>query len=105
MSFQEIKTRLSENRKLIRIFAGILLLLATVIFCLLFFFPKTEKTKPALVPFSPTPTPDIVVDIKGNVANPGVYTLPANSRIQDAVAMAGGFLSEEDRERTNLAQP
>ncbi len=105
MFFQSIKIKLKEKRVLIPFFASILLIFATVIFCFVFFLPKTEKIEEILVPVEPTSAPDITVDIKGNVVNPGVYTLPADSRVQDAVAIAGGFLSEQDRERTNLAYP
>lgn len=34
---------------------------------------------------------DLVVDVAGAVARPGVYHLPAGSRVADAIAAAGGF--------------
>lgn len=46
----------------------------------------------------------LVVDVKGAVANQGVYELAAGSRVQDAVAAAGGFLDTADRNSVNLAQ-
>lgn len=52
----------------------------------------------------PEETP-VVVDVKGAVKRPGVYALPAGSRVVDAVNEAGGFLEEADPERINLAQP
>lgn len=33
----------------------------------------------------------IIVDVAGGVKNPGVYKLPAGSRIDDAITMAGGL--------------
>ncbi len=33
---------------------------------------------------------DVVVDVTGSVRNPGVYRLPAGSRVEDAIARAGG---------------
>lgn len=48
---------------------------------------------------------DIVVDVKGAVNRPGVYRLPPGSRVQDAVAKAGGADKKADLNRVNLAQP
>jgi len=41
----------------------------------------------------------LTVDIEGAVTNPGVYTLPQTSRIDDAIAKAGGLSKEADTER------
>lgn len=40
----------------------------------------------------------ITVDIEGGVVNPGVYHLPFNSRIQDAISISGGLSDSADRE-------
>jgi len=45
----------------------------------------------------------VVVDIKGQVVSPGVYTLPLESRIIDAIALAGGLLPNADGRVLNLA--
>ena len=45
-----------------------------------------------------------VVHICGAVAVPGVYELPAGSRIIDAVEVGGGFLPEADEACCNLAE-
>ncbi|MEX2804256.1 helix-hairpin-helix domain-containing protein [Streptococcus sp. H31] len=47
---------------------------------------------------------EITVDIKGAVQKEGVYTLPAGSRVSDAVKLAGGLTAEADRNSVNLAQ-
>lgn len=39
---------------------------------------------------------NIVVDVSGEVKNPGVYTLKADARLQDALKAAGGFSNEAD---------
>jgi len=48
-------------------------------------------------------THSICVHICGYVVNPGVYYLPENSRIHEAVLSAGGFREEADKEYINLA--
>lgn len=47
---------------------------------------------------------DIVVDIEGAVAMPGLYTLPADSRVGDAIQAAGGLAADARPGAANLAQ-
>lgn len=46
----------------------------------------------------------LFVHICGEVVNPGVYELPAGSRIFEAVEEAGGFTLEAEKSYVNLAQ-
>jgi competence protein ComEA len=46
---------------------------------------------------------DLVVDVTGAVARPGVYRLPAGSRVNDALQRAGGAMPEAQLEAVNLA--
>src|SRR5882724_3064774 len=39
----------------------------------------------------------ITIDIEGGVLKPGVYSLPSDSRIQDALIAAGGMSQSADR--------
>ena len=56
------------------------------------------------VALRPPPTPaSISVHVTGAVVNPGVYDLPQDSRVADAVQAAGGFLPIADDENVNLA--
>ena len=50
-------------------------------------------------------TPSVVVHVDGAVAAPGVYELSEGARVNDAVAAAGGLLSEADTSTINLAAP
>ncbi|HJR80528.1 MAG TPA: ComEA family DNA-binding protein [Anaerolineales bacterium] len=51
---------------------------------------------------APTERP-LIVHITGAVPRPGVYALPDGSRVQDAIAAAGGFLAEAQKTDINLA--
>ncbi|HEL1566620.1 TPA: helix-hairpin-helix domain-containing protein [Streptococcus suis] len=46
----------------------------------------------------------LVVDVKGAVVKPGLYTLEADARVNDAVEAAGGLTSQADPKSINLAQ-
>lgn len=47
---------------------------------------------------------ELVVYVCGAVNEPGIYILPAKSRLYEAVAMAGGFSGEADPAYHNLAR-
>jgi competence protein ComEA len=56
------------------------------------------------VQLRPAPTPDpIQVHVAGAVVRPGVYDLPEDSRVMDAIEAAGGFVIEADKNGINLA--
>ena len=44
------------------------------------------------------------VDIKGQVANPGIYSLKANSRVIDVIEKAGGLTENADTSVINLSK-
>ncbi len=48
--------------------------------------------------------PTAFVHVVGQVKSPGLYELPAGSRIVDAVSAAGGFTALADQTTLNLAQ-
>jgi len=48
--------------------------------------------------------PMLVIDIQGEVKTPGVYELPINSRVNDAIKAAGGAKSSADLSFINQAR-
>ncbi|HEM5466360.1 ComEA family DNA-binding protein [Streptococcus suis] len=69
-------------------------------------FPQTEQTSSSsdLVEETSTEPSQLVVDVKGAVVKPGLYTLEAGARVNDAVEAAGGLTSRADPKSINLAQ-
>ena len=63
----------------------------------------TEKA--AAVSETEAMDPAFVVHVCGEVVNPGIYELPAGSRIYEAVKAAGGFTENAEEESVNLASP
>jgi len=74
-------------------------LLATGLILLVSGPPRGESIK--LLP-PPTPPP-LVVHVVGAVTQPGVYSLPPGSHVQDGVEAAGGLLPEANPQAVNLA--
>jgi competence protein ComEA len=69
---------------------------------LLYLTARAPQGQP--VELMPSPTPDpIVVYVTGAVNRPGVYRLPVDSRMVEAVQQAGGFMPSADIAAVNLA--
>ena len=47
----------------------------------------------------------LTVHVAGEVASPGLVTVPAGSRVADAIAASGGLLGAADTSALNLAAP
>lgn len=63
-----------------------------------------EQSAPPIVIEDPRPDATIVVAVEGAVAAPGVFTLPGDARVHDALAAAGGTIPGADLSGINLAQ-
>ncbi|SDW25987.1 competence protein ComEA [Marinococcus luteus] len=50
------------------------------------------------------PDGDVRVDVKGEVHAPGVYTLQADERVEEAIQKAGGITDRADMLQVNLAE-
>ena len=62
-----------------------------------------ERTAPPIIIDNTLVQPGIVVDLRGEVAKPGVYQLPAGARLDDAIVAAGGLTADADLTQLNLA--
>ena len=98
------------------------IVLAAVLVLVLFLFGRqlgqhSTAAPPAVQPLradaSPAPpqakstsaSTELVVQVVGAVRRPGLYRLPAGSRVADAVRRAGGASRRADTELINLAAP
>jgi len=52
----------------------------------------------------PSAAGELVIDVEGKVKNPGIVTLPAGSRVHEAIAEAGGVRGKVDTSRLNMAR-
>ena len=69
---------------------------------IIFLVTRPPRGTPIQLKPPPTPSP-YVVHVSGAVAEPGIYSLIAGSRIQDAMEAAGGHLPSTDLDGINLA--
>jgi competence protein ComEA len=93
------------------------LVLLTIGGCYLLWRPAASEPPPAaaILVYTPTPAPTetpvptatpppLIVYVSGAVAQPGVYTLPPDARVADALSAAGGATAEADLAQINLAR-
>ena len=63
-----------------------------------------EIVQDLVIPIQETATSEVIVNVAGKVANPGVYKLPMGSRVVDAINLAGNQLKGVDISDINLAR-
>jgi competence protein ComEA len=69
--------------------------------------PAADQTLPRAAPetsAAAAPSDRVAVHVAGRVRRPGLVRLPAGSRVQDAIAAAGGATSGADLDAVNLAR-
>lgn len=77
---------------------------ALLFFCIVFmiFFSSFERFQPvSLDKVQPTTK---TVEIKGEVKNPGIYTVKYDATIHDVIVIAGGLLETANTDTINLAR-
>jgi len=104
---------LESHRELVAGAAFTSLVSAILLGAVLFGFRKPDPAPIVIRPITPPPTPTraptatpepIQEYVSGAVARPGVYALPWDSRVEQAIAAAGGSTADADLLRVNLAQ-
>lgn len=96
---------------------GILLVIATIVSCFIIILnikenkKQTSKNKVLIAKKQPqkniTKTKDETyykVDIKGEIINPGIYSLKSNSRVIDVIEKAGGLTDKANTTVLNLSK-
>lgn len=81
----------------------VLALFAVSVSAFFIFRPTSVVASAPVVPTIVAP-PLLIVDVQGEVKTPGVYELPINSRVNDAIKAAGGSLKSADLSYLNQAR-
>ncbi len=91
-----------ESRKIVLATAPVILLAVGL---LVLFYRSEKEDTIQIVPAAATPkAPQAVkVHVIGAVRSPGLYEMKDGDRVEDAVRVAGGPISEADLEKINLA--
>lgn len=84
------------DRYRLLVFAALALLLSSAAIWAKQSLPTAQATMPSP---EPSAAAEIVVDVEGAVAAPGVRRLPEGSLVEDAIAAAGGLTGAADAER------
>ncbi len=117
MGGDQITFKYRYRKQIIFISLGIILLFSILIPLIINYKPEGKKEKPLLISDSSTKKSSkkedkskedtkslLKVDIKGEVNNPGIYSLPASSRIIDVIELAGGLTENANTTVINLSK-
>lgn len=96
-------------RKQIIIVSLILIFITTISVIYVCNRPKEKKIKEEKVSLKKEKTKEVIseeykIDIKGEVVNPGIYTLKSTSRIIDCIELAGGLTENANTTVLNLSK-
>ena len=98
---------MDDLRARYRSYLAMMFLFLVILIGTIFVLRRSEPVAMTIMTATPRPTATevlILVDVRGAVAKPGVYTLPAGSRVQDALTRAGDLLSNAETRNINLAR-
>src|SRR5690348_547310 len=93
-----------------QLFGGALAVAVVVVLALRHFGGGGAAAAPAYAPLparaaKPAAARVVVVDVAGAVRSPGLHTVPAGSRVEDAIVAAGGATRKAQLDAVNLAAP
>lgn len=96
-------------RKQIIIVSLILIFITTISVIYVCNRPKEKKIKEEKISLKKEETKEVIseeykIDIKGEVVNPGIYTLKSTSRIIDCIELAGGLTENANTTVLNLSK-
>jgi competence protein ComEA len=77
---------------------------AAIVAVFVVFRALDERSAPPIIIEDAAATRPLVVDVRGAVAAPGVFSVPPVARVQDAVSAAGGLTADADLSMINLAR-
>ena len=99
------------RKQIILITIIVVVLAATITTAIFFYEPKEEKTISSLTvkkkekeSSSTEQEEKYMVDIKGEVNNPGIYQLQSDARVIDVINEAGGLTEQADTTVINLSK-
>ena len=98
---------MDDLRARYRPYLAMMFLFLVILVGTIFVLRRSEPVAMTIMTATPRPTATevlILVDVRGAVAKPGVYTLPAGSRVQDALTLAGDLLRNAETRNINLAR-
>ena len=90
----------TTQRRTLGAVAGVLIALSLFVV----FSGKSEVVSAETIAPTQMVAPALVIDVTGEVVSPGVYELPAGSRVIDAIRAAGGAKAKAALSELNLAR-
>ncbi len=90
-----------------RLYLAMMLLFLIVLGGTVYLLRRAEPVPLTITTVTPRPSATlalILVDVRGAVNKPGVYSLAQGSRVQDALTLAGDVLANADTRNLNLAR-
>ena len=98
---------MDDPLKRYRPYLAMSLLFLVVLIGTIFVLRRPEPVAMTIITPTPRPTPTValvLVDVRGAVAKPGVYSLPSGSRVQDVLALAGNISITAEIGGINMAR-